>query len=157
MPLPRRQTAEAEQRPGKHAGCSPDIGIDGVKSVGGHVLNDFAQNFQHGFRLAMAGVQSAESMRQLAKANRRMIANPKPQEIVDLDRREAMENIEIDGCVQQKRDADRRFSGSPQEFVVRAPRKPERWPLRPRRPDRLVKIKTQDRRWAESRPCGAEA
>ena len=157
MPLPTRQIAETEQRPGKHAACSPDIGIGGVKSVGGHVLNDFAQNFQHGFRLAMAGIESAESMRQLAKANRRMIANPKPQEVVDLDRRAAMENIEIDGCIQQKRNADRRFSGSPHEFVVRAPRKLERWPLRPRRPDRRVKIKTQGRRWAEWRPCGAGA
>jgi hypothetical protein len=155
MPLPQRQTAEAEQRPRKHPSCSPDIGIGGVKSVGGHVLNDIAQNLQHGFRLAMAGIESAKSMGQLAKANRRMIANPKPQEVVDFNRRAAMENIEIDGCIQQKGRADRRLSGSPHEFVVRAPRKPERWPLWPRHPDRVVKIKTQDRRLAEWRPCGA--
>ncbi len=76
MALSGGEACQTKQSSRKHSGRAPETsGSDRVKAVARDVLDSFAKDFQSGFRIAMARIEPTESVRQLGKANRRMIAN----------------------------------------------------------------------------------
>lgn len=106
------QAAQAEHQAGQDAGMPPGGGVGGMKPVGRDVRDGFADHLPHMLRRGVLRVQTAEGVRQLGQAGRGVMAEPIGQQAVDFGGRAALQDIQIDGRVEEQRAADRRRRAS---------------------------------------------
>lgn len=93
--------------------CPPTEGAGrgGRQAVWPHVIDGLSQNPQDVGGSSLGGIERAEQVGEFCQCDRRMIHDPGLEQPVDPARRLALENIDIDACIEKQLAADQMSTG----------------------------------------------
>jgi hypothetical protein len=86
-----------------------------------NVVDGLAERLQYARRAEVCGIEGTKQVGQFRQRDSRMINDSRLEELVDLDRRPALEHVDIDARIQQQFSSCRRLPADEWKIGVSAP------------------------------------